>query len=119
MANNIKYKAGAGGVGFLFTKASVSSGDVVNFVDLVVLALEDTGESVSGKVTCMCPFQFVADIEVVAENNSGNVAVAIGDLLYYDGGTINKDSTNGVEFGYALEAIASGSTDTILVGFGM
>lgn len=119
MADNITRKSGSGGVVYMFTQASVDSGDVVAFNDLVVLAIEDTGESVSGKFSAMCPFQFVADISVTAEDGQGNSAVAIGDLLYEDSGTVNKDATNGVEFGYALEAVGAGETDTIEVGFGM
>jgi len=56
---------------------------------------------------------------VVAVNHSGNSAVAVGDLLYVDTGVINKDSTDGVEFGYALDAIDAGDTADIRVGFGM
>lgn len=51
-----------------------------------------------------------------------NAAIAVGDILYYDAAAtphkINKDNTNGVRFGYALEAVASGQTDTIRVKVG-
>jgi hypothetical protein len=47
-----------------------------------------------------------------------NAAVSVGDILYYDSGVINKDSSNGVRFGYALGAVESGATTSILVKIG-
>jgi predicted RecA/RadA family phage recombinase len=61
------------------------------------------------------------DLSVKGENNAGNSAVAVGDILYYEAGQtppINKDSTAGVRFGYALAAVASGATATIPVKIG-
>lgn len=55
---------------------------------------------------------------VVAAANS---AVAIGDALYYDAApgsdnpNINKDVTNGVRFGTAVEAVASAGKVEIIV----
>lgn len=60
---------------------------------------------------------------VHAVNNSGNSAIALGDELYYDptpGGSnpfINKDATNGIFFGYAATAVASGAIATAVVDF--
>ncbi|KAA3644552.1 MAG: hypothetical protein DWQ07_14125 [Chloroflexi bacterium] len=63
----------------------------------------------------------VWDLSVKAENDAGNSAVAIGDALYYvdadidDGsGTLSKKDS-GYFYGWALEAISSGQTDTIKV----
>ena len=53
----------------------------------------------------------------------GNSAIALGDELYYDaapGGSnpvINKDSTNGVFFGYAASTLASGTAGVVVVDF--
>jgi predicted RecA/RadA family phage recombinase len=51
-----------------------------------------------------------------------DAAIAVGDIVYYDTAAtphkINRDSTNGVRFGYALEAVGSGVTKTILVKIG-
>lgn len=51
-----------------------------------------------------------------------DAAIAVGDILYYDTAAtphkINKDNTNGVRFGYALAAVASGATTTIPVKIG-
>lgn len=46
-----------------------------------------------------------------------NVAVAVGDKLYWDNtpGQVNKDGTNGIFLGWALAAVTSGSTATINV----
>ena len=64
----------------------------------------------------------VWDLSVKGEAAGGNSAVAVGDILYYEAGQtppVNKDATNGVRFGYALEAVSSGATATIrvLVGY--
>ncbi len=60
-------------------------------------------------------------LSVKGENNSGNTAVAAGDILYYEAGQtppINKDNVAGVRFGYALAPVTSGSTTTIPVKIG-
>lgn len=59
----------------------------------------------------------VYDLSVKGVDDAGNVAVAIGDLLYYvaaDTPVLSKKRT-GTPYGIALEAITSGSTDTINV----
>ena len=60
-------------------------------------------------------------LPVKGENNAGNSAVAVGDILYYEAGQtppINKDNVAGVRFGYALGAVSSGATTTITVKVG-
>ena len=98
--------------------AGTASDDLVEIVDLHVLALTDRDGD--GNATCRCPFAYVADLPVHAANNAGDSAVAIGDKLYYDAAEmpdeINKDGTNGKACGYALETITAGETDTIKVG---
>lgn len=98
-----------------------TSGDPGLLGQIPGVCLNDAGDggNDAGKVD----FQLagVFDLAVEAVNNAGNVAVAIGDILYYDQAAtikINKDATNGVRFGYALEAITSGSNDTINVKVG-
>ncbi len=59
----------------------------------------------------------VFDLSVKAINDAGNSAVAIGDAIYYtaaDTPVLSKKSS-GKLFGYALEAIDTGETDTINV----
>ncbi len=58
------------------------------------------------------------DVSVKAVNDSGNSAIAAGDLIYYtdaDTPKLSKKQAAGVLFGIAQEAITSGSTDTIRV----
>jgi predicted RecA/RadA family phage recombinase len=59
---------------------------------------------------------------VKGENPAGGaVAVAAGDIVYYDAAAavkLNMDNTNGVRFGYALDAVSSGATATIRVKVG-
>ncbi len=74
-------------------------------------------DSTSGKATVdLGPG--VYDLSVVAKDGSGNSAVSIGDALFWDT-TQSPDSLSknkaGVFFGYALEAIDSGETETINV----
>ncbi|MEW6223185.1 MAG: DUF2190 family protein [Chloroflexota bacterium] len=48
-----------------------------------------------------------------------NVAVAPGDIVYWDNALGELDlGPNGVRFGYALEAVLAGATTTILVRLG-
>ena len=92
------------------------SGDVQALNDMVVYL--QTDRDTDGYATVTIPCAHVQMVEVVAVDHAGNSAVAVGDLLYVDT-VINKDSTDGVEFGYALDAIDAGDTAEIRVGFGM
>ncbi len=59
----------------------------------------------------------VYDLSVKGIDANGNSAVVIGDAIYYnanDNPVLNK-KVAGVLFGYALEAIDAGATDTINV----
>lgn len=88
------------------------SGDPIAVGDMAGIALTDY-DSVSGKATVQ--FDGVFDVEVVASNASGNVAVAEGDAVYLSAaGVVSKNAT-GIFLGYAMEAIDSGETDTIMV----
>lgn len=97
--------------------ATPASGGPVLVGQLPGVALTD--ERSDG--TTSIAFKGVFDLSVEGANNAGNVAVAAGDILYYDTAAtvkINKDNTNGVRFGYALEAVSSGATATIRVKLG-
>lgn len=101
--------------------ATPTSGTPVLLGQIPGVALTDEGEggNASGNISMDCGG--IHDLEVEAVNNAGNVAVAVGDILYYDSAAtikINKDVTNGVRYGYALEAITSGGSDTIKVKVG-
>lgn len=59
----------------------------------------------------------VYDLSVKGVNAEGNSAASVGDAIYYNSGDtpkLNKKAT-GTLFGYALEAIDAGATDTINV----
>ncbi|SRR6266567_672967 len=62
----------------------------------------------------------VYNLAVKGENESGNAAIAVGDIVYFDleAHYLNSDATDGVRFGYALAAVASGATTTIPVALG-
>ncbi len=56
------------------------------------------------------------ELSVDGKNYSGgNVAIAVGDWLYYDpvAASINRDFLNGICIGRALEAVGSGLTAVI------
>ena len=101
---------------YLPVTAGGVSGDVQALNDMVVYL--QTDRDTAGYATVTIPCAHVRVVEVVAVDHAGNSAVAVGDLLYVDT-VINKDSTDGVEFGYALDAIDAGDTADIRVGFGM
>lgn len=54
------------------------------------------------------------NLPTLAEDDMGAQAIAVGDIIYDDSGVLNVDAANGVAFGIALEANASG-TNTIEV----
>ena len=94
--------------------ASPVSGDPVRYGVLTGVALTDKGDG--GNVAANTTVDFgpgVYDIPVVAEAS----AIAEGDALFYDDAIhkVNNDSVNGIFFGFALEAIGNGLTDTINV----
>jgi predicted RecA/RadA family phage recombinase len=97
--------------------ATPASGDPVLFGQIPGVALID--EQADGLTTIA--MNGVWELSVEGANGAGNTAVAVGDILYYDSAAtvkINKDNTNGVRFGYALEAVSSGATATIRVKVG-
>jgi predicted RecA/RadA family phage recombinase len=97
--------------------ATPASGDPVLFGQRPGVALTD--ERADGETTVKFNGSYL--LSVKGENNAGNTAVAAGDILYYDAAAtpvINKDNTNGVRYGYAGAAVASGATTTIEVILG-
>lgn len=94
-----------------------ASGDPVLCGQIPGVALVD--EDTNGVTTVALDGTF--DLSVKGETTV-DAAVAVGDILYYDSAAtphkLNKDATNGVRFGYALTAVASGATTTIPVRVG-
>lgn len=105
------------------TSDLVKSGDPVAFGGTGAAAgfggVALTDENSSGIATCQ--FDGVFKLAVTGKNAAdADTAVAIGAVLYWDNtpGQLNLDSTNGIRFGYALEAVSSGATTTIAVRLG-
>lgn len=98
--------------------ATPASGDPVRFGAFTGVA--ETAESDAGNATGYTSVYFgpcIVDVSVKAVDGSGNSAVALGDAIFYvdaDTPKLSKKST-GYLFGFALETITSGSTDTINV----
>ena len=113
MATNIVFDDGDQLQVVCSAPATPASGDPVLVGQLPGVALTD--ENADGVTTVK--FNGVASIPVKGETTT-NAAVSVGDILYYDSGVINKDSSNGVRFGYALQAVDSGATTTIRVKIG-
>lgn len=113
MATNRVFESGK--VLHLAVGSDVESGDPVVVGELGgAVALTDY-DSDSGGATL--DFGGVYSLSVKGVNGGGNVAVAVGDALYYVAGDtpyLSKKAT-GVYFGNALEAIDSGATATIMV----
>ncbi len=97
---------------------SPSTGDPCRIGSMVGVALTDER---SGGDTTVDFGPAVYDLSVKGEDDSGSAAVSAGDSLFYvdsdinDGtGTLSKKTT-GYFYGFALESVGSGSTDTINV----
>jgi len=115
MSTNVIHRKSAWVTRELDLGAAKVSGDIEQISDMLVYLLEATDSS--NLATCeILGCSTVVDLSVVGADGSGNVAVAIGDKIFQDTSTVyNKDSINGVFIGYALEAVSSGATTTIMV----
>ena len=92
-----------------------ASGDPVRLGEMTGVALID--EQSDGITSVDFTPGNVFDLSVKGVDGSGNSAVAVGDKIYYvdaDTPKLSKKAT-GRFFGFALEAISSGGTDTINV----
>lgn len=63
-------------------------------------------------------FGGVYEIAVKGADGSGNAAISAYDTVYYDGGEINADDSNGTRYGVALSGVSSGATTVIRVRIG-
>lgn len=96
----------------IYTNSDVESGETVLVGGITGVALAD--EDSDGYTVIRR--EGVFDLSVVAHDGTSGSKVSFGDALYLDAsnGTLDKDS-NETLFGYALEEITSGETDTIKV----
>jgi hypothetical protein len=114
MATNIKYP-GPYIAKTMVVDSGIVSGSPVQIGGVSGTALVDRGEEVTNSSSVVLS-PHIADHSVEAVDADGNNAVVIGDAIYYDSAAtikLNKDNVNGVFYGWALEAITSGSSDTI------
>lgn len=93
--------------------SGVVSGDPVLIGQMPGVALTDRDASGNASVD----FEGVYSLSVKGANDAGNVAVAVGDPIYFVSGDTPKLSkkASGTLYGYALAAVTSGSTTTIAV----
>lgn len=94
----------------------VVSGDPLAVGQVPGVALTD--EDSAGLATVQTDGVF--RLNVHGFDASTAAAVTAGAIVYWDdsAGELNIDSSNGVRFGYALEAVASGATTEINVKVG-
>ncbi|MFC5744821.1 capsid cement protein [Actinomadura rugatobispora] len=113
-----QFEANVSGVTGTGDGGLVMSGDPVVIGQLPGVALT-TEDADDGMATIQTDGVF--DLPVKGETTT-NAAIAVGAIVYYDAAAtphkLNADSTNGVRFGYALEAVSSGATTTIRVKIG-
>jgi len=111
MATNLRFDPGNQ---IVVAKASISAGDPVVFGQVPGVALTDTDGD--GNITMKT--DGVYQMSVKGADGSGNAAIAVGAIIYLDSTELNVDATNGVRWGYALQAVSSGATTSILVKVG-
>src|SRR5689334_19556073 len=99
---------------YVAVASTVKSGDPVLINEMGGVALTDY-DSAGGGATI--DFSGVYKLSVKGVNDGGNVAVAVGDALYFVSGDtpVLSKKSSGVFFGYALEVVNSGATTTIKV----
>jgi predicted RecA/RadA family phage recombinase len=95
------------------TLDDVLSGDLVVAGQLIGVAINDYNSD-----TDLLTLDTMGcyELSVDGKDNAGsNVAIAVGDWLYYDpvAASINRDYINGICIGRALEAVGSGLTAVI------
>ena len=110
MATNRIYERGTQ---LEYALADTDAGDPVAIGELPGVALTDTDDD--GNVTV----QHDGVFELAVVGNDGEAAeISAGDIVYIQSdGTLNIDDS-GTRFGYALEDVASGATETIEVKVG-
>lgn len=98
--------------------ADPASGDPVIVGQLPAVALTDPAADGTGADRITVKTNGVYDLAVTGADDLGNAAIAVGDVIYLEGPTLNVDAVAGVRYGYALATVASGATSTIPVKIG-
>lgn len=94
--------------------ASKASGDAAVKGQIAGVCL--TGTDAAGNVALATCGVFW--LPVFGQGSGAPQPIAIGDIVYWDINLLNKDATNGIFFGYALDPVTSGATTTIRVSVG-
>jgi predicted RecA/RadA family phage recombinase len=116
MAKNMVFEHGTKFSAVCSDPGTPKSGDPVLIGQIPAVAT--TNERADG--TTSVDTEGVWSLSVKGVDGSGNSAVAAGDIIYYvaaDTPKLSKKAT-GVRYGYALDAVTSGSTATIRVKLG-
>lgn len=97
-------------------------------IDCTPTTVVSGGPCVVGKIPCVAAIDavssktvpFISGVFDLSVKDVVGGTIAIGDIIYFDNTTTPKlNNTNtGIRFGYALEAIGAGLTDTINVLLG-
>jgi predicted RecA/RadA family phage recombinase len=97
----------------LGVSSGAKSGDFEMVGDLAAVLLNDADDNDEA----VCSLTGVFDLTVNGRADASDTAVSEGDKLYWDSGDsqINKDATNGVFMGHALDSVTSGGSATIPV----
>ncbi len=99
---------------YITTGSGISSGDPVAIGDLTGTAETDSDSDNKATVdTGMAVYNHTVE----AAGSSGGAAIALGSSIYYDSAAtvkLNRDSTNGVLFGYALGTAGSASGSALM-----
>jgi len=88
--------------------SGITAGDPVLVGELPGVAVTDY-DAADGKAEVMTEGVFNLTVK------GAGGAIVLGEIVYYDGGDINDDSTNGTKFGKALTAVGSGASPTVPV----
>lgn len=114
MATNTKFESGTHLAVVATHPTTPTSGQPLVHGQRPGVALTD--EHADGRVSAQ--FDGVFELAVVGANGSGGTVVLDGDILYYDGGEINKDATNGIRYGYAYNPLATAAAGTLVASGG-
>ena len=114
MATNVRYEKRSNVRLELAVGAGQTAGSVILLNDMPVLLLEASDANNNATVE-LIGVGTVVDLPVKGADGTGNVAVAVGHAICKDGAEYNRDVTNGKRIGFALGAVVSGATTTIMV----
>lgn len=97
----------------------VQSGDPVLVGQLPGVALTDAEDTIGNGGAATVKTNGAADLAVVGQDGVGPAALSPGAIVYMQAdGSLDGDDTAGVRFGYLLEAVGSGQTETVEVKVG-